>query len=102
MAACGKVLRVCILVATAFAILYAMIAGIYFTFVGGNWVLQSMGVDTVGALQSFVAWSWENPTMDKINRAVRATGMDPGWLGYLLSLPILGLLAWIGNRRRGK
>lgn len=37
----------------------------------------------------FMQWLDNLPGMQYLDKAVEATGMNPGWLGYLLALPII-------------
>lgn len=46
-----------------------------------------------------VVWFNDLPWVPTVDSWIRATGMNPGWLGYLFSLVILGALGVLGGRK---
>ena len=58
--------------------------------------------DMAGAwdyMQGGVAWFNALPWVPTVDSWIRATGISPGWLGYLFSLVILGALGVFRGRK---
>lgn len=50
-------------------------------------------------MQGGVAWFNALPWVPTVDSWIRATGISPGWLGYLFSLVILGALGVFRGRK---
>lgn len=47
----------------------------------------------VDLLREFFVWFESLPGVQYGNQLIKSTGMNPGWLGYLIALPIILAIA---------
>lgn len=62
-----------------------------------NWAGEVSGAWS--SMQGGVAWFNALPWVPVMDSWLRATGINPGWLGYLFALVVLGAFGVLRNRK---